>query len=129
MPTEADAAVWRVGERDVRVTHLSKLYWPATGVTKGDVLRYYRAVAPTLLPHLRDRPITTRVFPEGASGPSFYRRDPPRHPPDWLRPAAPHPKTAQRAPQPRPPTRISDTAGPAFLAQSAHPQFPPPHAH
>src|SRR5260221_1004524 len=101
MPTEADAAVWRVGERDVRVTHLSKLYWPATGVTKGDVLRYYRAVAPTLLPHLRDRPITTRVFPEGASGPSFYRRRPPHHRPHWLRPAAHSPTTAA----PTPPSR------------------------
>src|SRR5258708_17537477 len=111
MPTEADAAVWRVGERDVRVTHLSKLYWPATGVTKGDVLRYYRAVAPTLLPHLRDRPITTRVFPEGASGPSFYRRDPPEHPPDLPRRAAHHPQTAQKVPQTSTPTLIYTAPG------------------
>src|SRR5258708_25538872 len=111
MPTEADAAVWRVGERDVRVTHLSKLYWPATGVTKGDVLRYYRAVAPTLLPHLRDRPITTRVFPEGASGPSFYRRDPPPHPPPWLRRAAYHPHTAQKAPPAGTPPPVYHPAG------------------
>ncbi len=125
MPTEADAAVWRVGERDVRVTHLSKLYWPATGVTKGDALRYYRAVAPTLLPHLRDRPITTRVFPEGASGPSFYRRDPPEYAPDWLRRATYHPKTAKRSTQASTLTLIDDAAGLIWLANAGSIEFHP----
>src|SRR5258708_11228114 len=125
MPTEADAAVWRVGERDVRVTHLSKLYWPATGVTKGDVLWYYRAVTPTLLPHLRDRPITTRVFPEGASGPSFYRRDPPEYAPDWLRRATYHPKTAKRSTQASTLTLIDDAAGLIWLANAGSIEFHP----
>src|SRR5258708_21951045 len=118
MPTEADAAVWRVGERDVRVTHLSKLYWPATGVTKGDVLWYYRAVTPTLLPHLRDRPITTRVFPEGASGPSFYRRDPPPHAPAWLRRATHHPQTGKRAPPASTPPPGNHPRGLYFLPEA-----------
>ena len=125
MPTEADAAVWHVGERDVRVTHLSKLYWPATGITKGDVLRYYRAVAPTLLPYLRDRPVTMRLFPEGASGPSFYRRDPPQHAPDWLRRATYHPKTAKRFAQVSTLTVIDDAAGVIWLANAGSLEFHP----
>ena len=52
----------------VRLSNLDKPYWPEEGITKGDLLRYYRDVAPTLLPHLRDRPFTMKRYPDGWQG-------------------------------------------------------------
>src|SRR5205823_3592210 len=54
-------------------------------VRKGDLLDYYRAVAPVLLPHLRDRPFTMRRYPDGALGKAFFQKDAPSHMPDWIR--------------------------------------------
>ena len=51
-------ATWQLGGRSILVSHLEKLYWPESGVTKGDLLRYYRSVAPVLLPYLQDRSTT-----------------------------------------------------------------------
>lgn len=76
--------VWDVAGHDVPVTHLDKTLWPAEGLTTGDLLAYYRAVAPVMLPHLAGRPITLRVYPEGASGKGYYRRSRPAGAPDWL---------------------------------------------
>lgn len=69
---------WGVAGRTLQLTHLDKVYWPDVGVTKGDALRYYVRIAPTLLPHFRDRPVTMRLFPEAgrsmpASGPTAPR--------------------------------------------------------
>lgn len=61
------------------------MYFPETGVTKGEVLAYYHAVSPYLLPHLRDRPLTLERYPEGIEGESFYQKDTPSFYPDWLR--------------------------------------------
>ncbi|MBU2601773.1 MAG: ATP-dependent DNA ligase [Actinobacteria bacterium] len=61
------------------------MYFPAEGVTKGEVLAYYHEIAPVLLPHLRDRPLTLERYPEGVEGESFYQKDTPAHYPDWLR--------------------------------------------
>ena len=65
MSAAADSTAWQIGERTVRVSHLTNLYWPEAGVTKGDLLRYYVAIAPVALPYFRDRPATLRVFPDG----------------------------------------------------------------
>ena len=54
------------------------------GVTKGEVLAYYHDVAPFLLPHLRDRPLTLERYPEGVDGESFYQKDVPSYYPEWL---------------------------------------------
>src|SRR5579872_1120173 len=59
----------------VQVSHLEKVYWPQTGFTKGDLLDYYRQMAPILLPHLKDRPVTLRVYPQGVAKTSYYLRD------------------------------------------------------
>ncbi len=56
-------------------TNLDKVYFPQAGLTKGDVVEYYRAVARWILPHLRDRPLTLRRFPEGVEGPDFFQKD------------------------------------------------------
>lgn len=68
-----------------RPTNLGKVYWPAEGYTKGDLLAYYQAIAPVLLPHLRDRPVHLNRFPDGIDGKSFYQREAKEGTPDWLR--------------------------------------------
>jgi len=76
--------VVRAGKRELRLSNLDKPFWPEEGITKGDLLRYYRAVAPALLPHLRDRPFTMRRYPDGAAGEAFFQKDAPKHMPEWI---------------------------------------------
>lgn len=83
-----DTTTWRLDGRLVRVSHLDKRFWPEDGLTKGDVLRYYRDLAPVLLPYFRERPVTLRLFPQGIHGPSHYRRGRPQRAPAWLRSVA-----------------------------------------
>ena len=64
-----------VGNATVPLTHLDKLYWPDDGYTKGDLLRYYSEVAPSLLPYLKDRPLILVRYPNGIAAPSFYQHD------------------------------------------------------
>ncbi len=66
---------------DLTLTNLDKVFWPERGYTKGDFVAYYRAMAPWILPHLRDRPLTLRRFPDGIAGASFYQKDVPDAPP------------------------------------------------
>ena len=73
-----------VGGRSVRVTNLDRVLWPATGGTKADLVRYYTAIAPVLLPHLAGHPATLHRFPEGVDGPHFFQTRAPSHP-DWVR--------------------------------------------
>jgi len=61
------------------------VYFPQVGITKGELLAYYHDVAPFLLPHLRDRPLTLERYPEGVEGESFYQKDVPSYYPEWLR--------------------------------------------
>jgi bifunctional non-homologous end joining protein LigD len=67
----------------VDVTSRERVLWPETGFTKGDLADYYRAVAPTLVPHLAGRPVTLRRFPEGVEGPSWFQ-DECRGAPAWM---------------------------------------------
>jgi bifunctional non-homologous end joining protein LigD len=71
-------------EGRVQLSNLDKPFWPDEGITKGDLLDYYRAVAPVLVPHLRDRPFTMRRYPDGAEGKAFFQKDAPSHMPDWI---------------------------------------------
>ncbi len=75
----------QVGRRRVRLTHLDKVYWPDDGFTKGDLIDYYATVAPVLLPHLKDRPLSLVRFPGGISEKGFYQKDAPAGTPDWVR--------------------------------------------
>jgi bifunctional non-homologous end joining protein LigD len=70
--------------REVSFSNLDKLYFPS-GFTKGDMIRYYIEVAPFMLPHLEDRPVTLIRFPDGVKGESFYEKNAPRHAPDWIK--------------------------------------------
>lgn len=68
-----------------RPTNLGKVYWPAEGYTKGDLLTYYHAIADVLVPHLRNRPVHLNRFPDGIDGKSFYQREAKAGTPDWVR--------------------------------------------
>ena len=81
---EPIADVIRKGKRTLRLSNLDKPFWPDEGITKGDLLAFYRDVAPVLLPHLRDRPFTMRRYPDGAFGKSFFQKDKPQGMPDWI---------------------------------------------
>jgi bifunctional non-homologous end joining protein LigD len=72
-------------ESKVEFTNLEKVLWPETGITKGDLIDYLRLTAPVYLPHFRDRPVTTRVYPRGIDQPSFYRRELPEGAPTSIR--------------------------------------------
>ena len=69
----------------VRITNPDKVFWPKERYTKGDLIAYYRAVAPYLLPYLRDRPLVLTRYPDGIEGKSFYQKDAPDYAPDWIR--------------------------------------------
>jgi bifunctional non-homologous end joining protein LigD len=68
----------------VKLSNLDKVFWPDEGITKGDLIDYYRAVAPVLLPYLRERPFTMRRYPDGAFGKAFFQKDAPSHMPEWI---------------------------------------------
>ena len=72
------------GQRELKLSNLDKLFWPEEGITKGDLIAYYRDVAPVLVPHLRDRPFTMKRYPDGWQGKHFFQKDAPSHMPDWI---------------------------------------------
>jgi bifunctional non-homologous end joining protein LigD len=76
-----------VGGRRIVLRNLDKVFYPEAGFTKGDVVNYYARIAPAVLPHLRDRPLTLKRYPEGVEGPFFYEKRCPSHRPAWLRTA------------------------------------------
>src|SRR5262249_35480834 len=76
--------VVRKGRRELRLSNLDKVFWPDEGITKGDLLDYYRAVAPVLVPHLRGRPFTMRRFPDRIGGKAFFPKDAPSPMPEWI---------------------------------------------
>jgi bifunctional non-homologous end joining protein LigD len=89
-------ATWQVGGREVVVTNLDKPFWPEKGLTKGDLLEFYRDIAPTLLPYLQDRPFIMRLWPDGITGKHFYRWRLPSHAPAWIERFVYQLQTAQR---------------------------------
>ncbi len=78
-PLEAQSYTGRV-----KLSNLEKVFFPDERITKGDLIEYYRAAAPALLPHLRDRPFTMRRYPDGAFGKAFFQKDAPTHMPEWI---------------------------------------------
>ena len=84
IPRDQDHAILDVDGRDVRLTNLRKIFWSRLGLTKGDLLRYYAAVAGVLLPHLRDRAMVMKRYPHGASGDFFFMKRAPSPRPPWI---------------------------------------------
>jgi bifunctional non-homologous end joining protein LigD len=69
----------------LEVSRPEKVFWPAEGYTKGDLFAYYDAIAPWLLPFLRDRPLVLDRYPDGIEGKSFYQKNAPEFAPEWIR--------------------------------------------
>jgi bifunctional non-homologous end joining protein LigD len=69
----------------VAFTNLDKVFWPADGFTKGDMIAYYEGIAQWLLPYLKDRPVVLTRYPDGIDGKSFFQKDAPVYAPSWLR--------------------------------------------
>lgn len=80
-----ETLVAEVDGRTLTFSNLSKVFYPKTGFTKGEVIDYYARIGPTLLPHLRDRPLTLKRYPDGVEGLFFYQKDAPDHRPPWIR--------------------------------------------
>ena len=76
-----------VGQTKLTVSNLDKVLYPETGFTKGQVIDYYIRIAPALLPHLKNRPITLKRYPDGVDGFFFYEKQCPSHRPAWIRTA------------------------------------------
>lgn len=73
-----------VGKTSLAVSNLDKVLYPTTGFTKGEVLAYYQAIAPVMLPHLAKRPVTVKRYPDGVDGLSFYEKRCPAKRPAWV---------------------------------------------
>jgi bifunctional non-homologous end joining protein LigD len=74
----------QVGAKTLSFSNLGKVLFPRDGYTKGDVIDYYRGVAPVILPHLRDRPLTLQRYPDGIDGITFFEKKVPLGAPDWV---------------------------------------------
>lgn len=72
------------GSYTVEVSNAEKVFFPDDGITKGDIVDYYRRVADTMLPYLRGRPVTMHRFPDGITAEGFYQKDAPDYFPGWL---------------------------------------------
>ena len=84
IPEDADTVTVRVDAREVRLTNLRKVFWPELGLTKRDLLQYYATVAPALLPHLGDRAMVMKRYPNGAAGDFFFMKRTPQPRPEWI---------------------------------------------
>ena len=82
------------GRRTLRLSNLDKVFWAEEGITKGDLVAYYRDVAHVLVPHLRGRPFTMKRYPDGWQGKHFFQKQAPSHMPDWI-PRAPFPASTR----------------------------------
>jgi bifunctional non-homologous end joining protein LigD len=84
MPNKAELIV---EDRKIQVSNLDKVLYPKVGFTKGQVIDYYIRIAPILLPHLKDRPLTMKRYPDGVEGEFFYEKNCPSHRPKWVQTA------------------------------------------
>ena len=83
---EGALAVITEGRR-LKLTNWDKVLYPEAGFTKGDLIAYYARVAPVVLPHLHDRPLTLKRYPNGVDAPYFYEKQSPSHRPEWVQTA------------------------------------------
>ena len=84
IPEEQAEAAVRAGRHTVRLTNLTKPFWPGLGLTKRDLLQYYADVSPILVPHLRDRAMVMKRYPDGIRGKWFFMKRAPEPRPGWI---------------------------------------------
>lgn len=78
-----ETQVRKICGHELKLTNLSKIYWPGEKITKRDLLNYYYQVAEFIIPYLKDRPLSLNRFPGGITAPSFYQKDVTQKAPDW----------------------------------------------
>ncbi len=93
---ETSAAPRHPAPAQLALTNPDKVFWPEDGYTKSDLIDYYTAIAPFLLPYLRDRPLVLTRFPDGIHGKSFFQKDAPDFVPDWVATRRIYSKDAER---------------------------------
>ncbi len=86
MPLPRDSVI-EIQGRELKLSNLDKVLYPEAGFTKAQVIDYYVRIAPVLLPHLHDRPLTMKRYPEGVQAEFFYEKNCPRHRPQWVKTA------------------------------------------
>ena len=74
-----------VDGRELTISNLDKVFFPENGFTKGQVIKFYSDIAEAILPHLRNRPLTLKRYPDGITGEHFYEKNAPKHTPTWVR--------------------------------------------
>ncbi len=84
IPRAEDNATLVIGQKEIRVTNLRKIFWPDLGLTKGDLLQYYADVSAALLPHVRNRAMVMKRYPHGAAGDFFFMKRAPSPRPAWI---------------------------------------------
>ncbi len=84
IPTNVDSCDVKCGAKKVSLTNLQKIFWPGLGKTKRDLLLYYAAISPVLLPHLKDRAMVMKRYPNGIDGKFFFMKRTPLYRPAWL---------------------------------------------
>ncbi|MBV8601192.1 MAG: non-homologous end-joining DNA ligase, partial [Candidatus Eremiobacteraeota bacterium] len=84
MPEDADDLSFAIGNKRVALTNLRKVFWPEEGYTKRDLLQYYLDVAPAILPHVRERAMVMKRYPNGIAGDFFFMKRTPAKHPEWL---------------------------------------------
>jgi bifunctional non-homologous end joining protein LigD len=80
-----DGTELEIDGRPISLTHLSKVFYPKTGFTKGQIIDYYIKIAPYLLPHLKGHAMTLKRYPDGVNGPFFYEKRCPSYRPKWMK--------------------------------------------
>jgi bifunctional non-homologous end joining protein LigD len=84
IPSDANQVTLRFGDRSLPLTNLRKPFWREPLITKGDLIQYYAGVAPVLLPHLRDRAMVMKRYPDGSEGDFFFMKRAPAGRPPWI---------------------------------------------
>ena len=112
---ESDVELTIAGKR-VKLTNLDKLFWRDAGITKRDLLQYYADVAPALLPHLRDRAMVMKRYPNGATGKCFFMKRVPEPHPAWIETCTHRAQVGKR-------DRLPDGAGPRLAALGRQPRL------
>ena len=81
----AEAALVRIGRREIRISRPEKVLFPEDGITKGELIEYYARIAPQILPHLRNRPLTLERYPDGIHTKRFFQKEVSSYFPEWIR--------------------------------------------
>ncbi len=84
VPTDRNEAMLELGGHRVRLTNLQKVFWPHHGITKGALIQYYLDIAPTLIPHIANRAMVMKRYPNGVTGKFFFMKRAPMPRPKWI---------------------------------------------